>query len=142
MWNQGSAWASTALRRAARPASFRTVAWLLAGAALAELGRELAQGPGLEVEHQAVSQVLQKTGLPLVLVEQDPGACDVIRSNIDLLGCGDRATLVPRSVELALEEMERTARARAGYRPPTAGCATTSARIALAPSRRSPGPSS
>ncbi len=31
----GSAWASTALRRAARPASFRTVAWLLAGAALA-----------------------------------------------------------------------------------------------------------
>ena len=43
----------------------------------------------------------------VVLVEQDPQACDVIRRNIAHLGCEDRATLVPRSVELALETMER-----------------------------------
>jgi 16S rRNA (guanine(966)-N(2))-methyltransferase RsmD len=43
----------------------------------------------------------------VVLVEQDPGACDVIRRNIAHLECEDRATLLARRVELALETMER-----------------------------------
>jgi len=43
----------------------------------------------------------------VVLVEHDPEACDVIRRNVAHLGCGDRVALVCRSVELALDEMER-----------------------------------
>ncbi len=43
----------------------------------------------------------------VVLVEHDPEACDVIRRNIAHLGCEDRATLVGRSVDLALGPLER-----------------------------------
>jgi 16S rRNA (guanine(966)-N(2))-methyltransferase RsmD len=43
----------------------------------------------------------------VVLVEHDPEACDVIRRNIAHLGCEDRVALACRSVDRALEEMER-----------------------------------
>lgn len=43
----------------------------------------------------------------VVLVEHDPGACEVIRRNIESLGCEDRVALVCRSVDLALGQMER-----------------------------------
>jgi 16S rRNA (guanine(966)-N(2))-methyltransferase RsmD len=43
----------------------------------------------------------------VVLVESDPVACDVIRRNVARLGCEDRATLLSRSVDLALGPLER-----------------------------------
>ncbi len=43
----------------------------------------------------------------VVLVESNPEACDVIRRNIARLGCEDRATLLSRSVDLALGPLER-----------------------------------